>query len=113
MDTVVMSLLFLLLFLSLLLSLGLLLGFLLGLLGRSRLLLFLLLSSRGLLLLRFWGSTSELRVALLRLLELVLELQSVCTRVSAGVASRERIRHSLSAFAKRMASVSEVGGFSE
>ena len=74
MDTVVMSLLFLLLFLSLLLSLGLLLGFLLGLLGRSRLLLFLLLSSGGLLLLRFWGSTSELRVALLRLLELILEL---------------------------------------
>ena len=61
-------------FLSLLLSLGLLLGFLLGLLGRSRLLLFLLLSSRGLLLLRFWGSTSELRVTLLRLLELILEL---------------------------------------
>ena len=112
MDTVVMSLLFLLLFLCLLFSLRL---FLLGLLGCSRLLLFLLLSSRGrsLLLLHFWGSTSELRVALLRLLELVLELQRVCTRVSAGVASRERIRHSLSAFAKRMASVSEVGGFSE
>ena len=104
-----MSLLFLLLFLSILLSLGL----LLGLLGRSRLLLFLLLSSRGLLLLRFWGSTSDLRVALLRLLKLILELLSVCTRVSAAVASHERIRYSLSAFAKRMASVSEVGGFSE
>ena len=84
MNTVVVHLLFLLLFLRLLLCRGLLLGLLLGLLGRSSRLFLLLLSLRsgGLLLLLFWGGTSELRVALLRLLELVLELLSVCIHIS-------------------------------